>query len=100
MKATSPLSWRKGIISALSFPGLLVTPMQLGPMNLSLPADVSLICSTALLPSSPVSLKPLVMTTAPFTPFATMSSKTEGTTLAGTTTRAMSTSPGTSRTLG
>ena len=84
---------------ALSLAALLVTPMQLGPMKRVWPSAVSSICRIIFLPSSPVSLKPLVMTTAPLVPLAFRSSKTPGTKRAGTTTKAMSTSPGTSLTL-
>ena len=86
---------------ALRPPGGRMMPRQFGPTIRICPARASsrISCSN-FTPSSPISLKPAEITTAPFTPASTHSRMMPGTVGAGVTMTARSTGSGTSVTDG
>ena len=74
---------------------VLITPMQFGPIILTPAArTVSRSLRSRAAPSSPVSEKPAVITTSPFTPLATHSSTAPCTSCLGTRIMARSTGSG------
>ena len=103
MKPTRPGSGVPGenVAFKLISGSVLRIPMQFGPISrIPWVRQSASSSSWSARPASPVSEKPDVMTTRPRTPFVPQDPATSITAEAGTHTMAMSTSPGTSSTLG
>jgi len=101
--ATGPAGGQAGanVASRPTPASVFKTPRQLGPTRrMPWRRAHSRSARSRSAPSAPVSLKPAVITTTPFTPFRPHSSRAASTWAAGTTITARSTSPGIAEMLG